>query len=131
MAHNFYAVKRGFDKEQNKQVTDIISSEWSKIKPLVIGYDDARYKGFDTEEEAKVWLSVVDRVDAEKRSKDTIDKAKKELGIETNVNNSGDLELNLDIKEIEALKDKGYSKYEVYYHLTRSLTDYLEKVYGK
>ena len=131
MAKNFYAVKRGFDKEQNKPVTDIIESDWAKIKPLVIGYDEARYKGFDTEEEAKVWLSVVDRTDAEKRSKNTIDKAKKELGIESNINSSGDLELNLDIKEIEALKDKGYSKYEVYYHLTKSLDGYLDKVYGK
>lgn len=131
MAKNFYAVKRGFDKEQNKPVADIVESDWSKVKSLVIGYDEARYKGFDTEEEAKVWLAVVDRTDAEKRSKNTVDKIKKELGIESNVNNSGDLELNLDIKEIEALKDKGYTKYEVYYYLTRSLVDYLDKVYGK
>lgn len=131
MAKNFYAVKRGFDKEQNKPVSDIIESDWSKIKPLVIGYDEARYKGFDTEEEAKVWLSVVDRTDAEKRSKNVIDNAKKELGIESNVNNSGDLELNLDIKEIELLKNKGYSKSEVFYCLTKSLYGYLEKVYGK
>lgn len=131
MAKSFYAVKRGFDKKLNKEVSDIITSDWSEIKPLVVGYDNARYKGFDTEEEAKVWLSVVDRADAEKRAKKTIDQAKKDIGIESVVNNSDDLELNLDINEIEKLKDKGYSKAEVFYSFTKSIERYLEKVYGK
>lgn len=132
MAKNFYAVKRGFDKEANKTVEDLVFTDWKDVKPLVVGYDDARYKGFETEEEAKVWLSVVDRTDAEKRSKKTIDQAKKEIGIESNINSSvDDLELNLDIKEIERLKEKGYSKGEVFYYLSKSLDGYLEKVYGK
>ena len=131
MAKNFYAVKRGFDKEANKTVEDLVFTDWKDVKPLVVGYDDARYKGFETEEEAKVWLSVVDRTDAEKRSKKTIDQAKKEIGIESNINQSGDLELNLDIKEVERLKEKGYSKCEVYYYLSRSLNEYIDKIYGK
>ena len=131
MAKSFYAVKRGFDKKLNKEVGDIITSDWSEVKPLVVGYDNARYKGFDTEEEAQVWLSVVDRADAEKRSKKTIEQAKKDIGIESIVNSSDDLELNLDINEIEKLKDKGYSRAEVFYAFTKSIDRYLEKIYGK
>ena len=79
MAHNFYAVKRGFDKKQNKEITDLIAEDWYEVAPLVKGYSDARYKGFDTKEEAETWLSVVDKVDAEKRSKDKIEKLNKEI----------------------------------------------------
>jgi viroplasmin and RNaseH domain-containing protein len=93
MAHNFYAVKRGFDKATGDPVVDRIFTDWATVKPLVIGYEDARYKGFDTEEEAKVWLEVVDKTDAEKRSKKTIDKAKKEIGVEPS-------ELVKDVHEI-------------------------------
>lgn len=82
MAKNFYAVKRGFDKKQNKEITDLIANDWYEVAPLVKGYKDARYKGFDTKEEAETWLSVVDKTDAEKRAKNTIDKAKKDVGIE-------------------------------------------------
>lgn len=83
MAHNFYAVKRGFDKKQNKEITDLISNDWYEVAPLVKGYSDARYKGFDTKEEAETWLSVVDKTDAEKRAKSTIDQAKKDIGIKS------------------------------------------------
>ena len=79
MAHNFYAVKRGFDKKQNKEITDLIAEDWYEVAPLVKGYSDARYKGFDTKEEAETWLSVVDKVDAEKRSKDKIEKLNQEI----------------------------------------------------
>ena len=79
MAHNFYAVKRGFDKKQNKEITDLIAEDWYEVAPLVKGYSDARYKGFDTKEEAETWLAVVDKVDAEKRSKDKIEKLNKEI----------------------------------------------------
>lgn len=82
MAKNFYAVKRGFDKKQNKEITDLITDDWYEVAPLVKGYKDARYKGFDTREEAETWLSVVDKTDAEKRAKKTIDQAKKDVGIE-------------------------------------------------
>ena len=69
MAHNFYAVKRGFDKKQNKEITDLIAEDWYEVAPLIKGYNDARYKGFDTKEEAETWLSVVDKTDAEKESR--------------------------------------------------------------
>lgn len=82
MAKNFYAVKRGFDKKQNKEIMDLITNDWYEVAPLVKGYKDARYKGFDTKEEAETWLSVVDKTDAEKRAKNTIDKAKEDIGIE-------------------------------------------------
>lgn len=35
MAHNFYAVKRGFDKKQNKEITDLIAEDWYEVAPLV------------------------------------------------------------------------------------------------
>lgn len=79
MAHNFYAVKRGFDKKQNKEITDLIAEDWYEVAPLVKGYSDARYKGFDTKEEAETWLAVVDKVDAERRSKDKIEKLNNEI----------------------------------------------------
>lgn len=104
MAKNFYAVKRGYDKEADKKVYDLIFSDWSKAKPLVIGYDDARYKGFDTEEEAKVWLSVVDKTDAEKRAKKTIDKAKEEIGIGSNTN-SKESDILREVECISIRKD--------------------------
>lgn len=99
MAHNFYAVKRGFDKEKNQEVHDIIESDWYKVKPLVIKYENSRYKGFDTEEEAKAWLSVVDKTDAEKRAKKTIDKAKEEIGIGNNTDSKA---FNI-LREVECI----------------------------
>lgn len=75
----FYAVKRGFDKEKGEKVTDLIFDNWQDVKPLVIGYDQARYKGFLTEVEAKTWLEEVDSIDAEKRANRAIQKAKQEI----------------------------------------------------
>ena len=129
MPKSFYAVKRGFNKETNKEVTDIISRNWAEIKSLVIGYDNARYKGFNSEEEAKVWLSVVDKTDAEKRAKQTIEKAKEELGIECNTKVNDELRLSIDIEDIKVLKKKGYSKHEIFYNFVESIRDVLEKAY--
>jgi hypothetical protein len=138
MAHNFYAVKRGFDKKLNKEVYDIIESEWSKVKPLVIGYDNARYKGFDTEEEAKTWLSVVDRTDAEKRAKKTIDQAKKDIGIESglpweeaheNVHAVADEYADALTKLLKEYKKAKWDLDATIGHLTRVLINEAEQVY--
>lgn len=120
MAKNFYAVKRGYDKEADKKVYDLIFSDWSKAKPLVIGYDDARYKGFDTKEEAETWLSVVDKTDAEKRAKKTIDTLKDEVCIGKKKDDTISLE---DV--VKEMKESGISKYEA---LTM-FAKYLDKVY--
>lgn len=63
MAKKYYAVKRGFDKDERKEVTDLIFTDWKEVDPLVRGYQNARYKGFETEDAAKTWLSVVDKLD--------------------------------------------------------------------
>lgn len=63
MAKNFYAVKRGFDKDRGEEITDKIFTDWKDVSPLVKGYSQARYKGFETEDAAKTWLSVVDKLD--------------------------------------------------------------------
>lgn len=111
MAKNFYAVKRGFDKELNKEVSNLTFTDWNEVKPLVIGYDNARYKGFDTLEEAQVWLDVVDRSDAEKRSKKAVEKIKKDLSID---NDASDDKL-----------DKAYREYE---RATQNLVNELKKL---
>lgn len=79
MAHNFYAVKRGFDKEKNIEVYDKVFDSWKDVSPLVRGYDNARFKGFDTIEEATTWLEVVDKTDAVKRAKATQSKIMREI----------------------------------------------------
>lgn len=134
MAKNFYAIKRGYDKNNNEEVTDIISSDWNIVKPLVIGYENARYKGFDTEKEAKTWLSVVDKTDAEKRAKKVLKEEKEKIGIKNSFNNvfeDGDLMLKLDEKEIKELKEKGWTKYRVFYNIVTSIDKQLSEIYGK
>lgn len=76
---NFYAIKRGFNKDNGEEVSDLILTDWSEAKPLVIGYENARYKGFLTKGEAEIWLSMVDRVDAEKRGSDAVEAFKKDI----------------------------------------------------
>lgn len=127
MAHSFYAVKRGFDKKQNCEVHDLIFTDWLDVKPLVNKYENARYKGFDTEEEAKTWLEVVDKKDAERRSKDQIENLKKDIGISYN---SNDLTLNINKEDIIALKNKGYSESDVFFALTKSLMYQISNVYN-
>lgn len=139
MAHNFYAVKRGFDKKQNKEITDLIAEDWYEVAPLVKGYNDARYKGFDTKEEAETWLSVVDKTDAEKRAKSTIDQAKKDIGIESEL--PWKEEVHEDVHAVadeyaDALKKllKEYKKAKwdldaTIGHLTRVLVNEAEQVY--
>lgn len=110
MAKNYYAIKRGYDKTNDTEIGNLILEDWYQVRPLVIGYDNARYKGFDTKEEAETWLSVVDSIDAKREKKDAKDKTDLEkcLSIST-------AELDMEIahtkllKEyMESLKSKGY-----------------------
>ena len=130
MAKNFYAVKRGFDKKQNKEITDIITDDWYEVAPLVKGYDNARYKGFDTKEEAETWLSVVDRSDAERRAKDTIDKAKEEIGIsDTDAHTLADEYAEALDKLIKEYKKLGWDKLATIGNLTSVIVREVEKIY--
>ena len=130
MAKNFYAVKRGFDKKQNKEITNIITDDWYEVAPLVKGYDNARYKGFDTKEEAETWLSVVDRTDAERRAKDTIDKAKEEIGIsDTDAHTLADEYAEALNKLIREYKKLGWDKLATIGNLTSVIVKEVEKIY--
>jgi viroplasmin and RNaseH domain-containing protein len=130
MAKNFYAVKRGFDKKQNKEITDIITDDWYEVAPLVKGYNNARYKGFDTKEEAETWLSVVDRTDAERRAKETIDKAKEEIGIsDTDTHTLADEYAEALDKLIKEYKKLGWDKLATIGNLTSVIVNEVEKIY--
>ena len=129
MAHNFYAVKRGFDKKQNKEITDLIAEDWYEVAPLVKGYSDARYKGFDTKEEAETWLAVVDKVDAEKRSKGKIEKLNKEIkkGVATPLDDEY-LAMQADIenairKYVVARHEAGISTRDMMNHILHICTE--------
>ena len=122
MAKNYYAVKRGFDKENNKEIKDFIFDSWIDVKPLVIGYENARYKGFDTKEEAEVWLSVVDKKDAEKRAKDKVDRIKEDIGIVTISNDPISL-LALEYKRA------GYSREEAIANIIEGSIEIINQVY--
>ena len=115
MAKNYYAVKRGYDKTNDTEIENLIFEDWYQVKPLVIGYDNARYKGFDTKEEAETWLSVVDSVDAKREKKDT---NKTDNNLEKSIAKHLSIsatELDIEIAQTKALKeymeflkDKGY-----------------------
>ena len=129
MAKNFYAIKRGFSKKQNKEVYDIITDDWYEIAPLVKGYANARYKGFNTKEEAETWLSVVDKTDAEKRSKETIEKAKEEIGIDEDTHIVADKYADYLNKLLKEYKRLGWMKDATIGHLTCVLISEAENVY--
>lgn len=139
MAHNFYAVKRGFDKKQNKEVTDLIVDDWYEAAPLIKGYSNARYKGFDTKEEAETWLSVVDKIDAERRAKSAIDQAKKDIGIESELPSEEEVYNDVHIiadeyadaltKLLKEYKKRKWSLDATIGHLTRVLINEAEQIY--
>lgn len=132
MAKNFYAVKRGYDKKQNKEVTDLIFTDWYDVAPLVKGNENARYKGFDTEEEAKTWLSVVDKTDAEKRAKNIIDQAKKDIGIEesdADTHTLADEYAEALDKLIKEYKKLGWGHLATIGNLTSVVVKEVEKIY--
>lgn len=138
MAHNFYAVKRGFDKKQNKEVMDLIVDDWYEVAPLIKGYSNARYKGFDTKEEAETWLSVVDKIDAERRAKNAVDQAKKDIGIESelpleeahnDVHAIADEYADAATKLLKEYKKRKWSLDATIGHLTRVLINEAEQIY--
>jgi hypothetical protein len=138
VAHNFYAVKRGFDKKQNKEVTNLIVDDWYEAAPLIKGYSNARYKGYDTKEEAETWLSVVDKIDAERRAKSAIDQAKKDIGIKSellleetyeDVHAIADEYADAAIKLLKEYKKRKWSLDATIGHLTRVLINEAEQIY--
>lgn len=131
MAHNFYAVKRGFDKKQNKEITDLIAEDWYEVAPLVKGYDNARYKGFDTKEEAETWLSVVDKTDAERRAKETIDKAKKEIIGDADTHTLADEYAEALEKLVKEYKKLGWDQMTTIGNLTSVLVNEVDKIYRR
>ncbi|MDF9599211.1 ribonuclease H family protein [Bacillus cereus] len=63
MAKNkFYAVKKGFDKQKNEVVSNLILTSWNETASLVQGVNKkshgiaSEYKGFPTREEAEAFL---------------------------------------------------------------------------
>lgn len=131
MAHNFYAVKRGFDKKQNKEITDLIAEDWYEVAPLVKGYDNARYKGFDTKEEAETWLSVVDKTDAERRAKETIDKAKEEIIGDADTHTLADEYAEVLEKLVKEYKKLGWDQMTTIGNLTSVLVNKVDKIYRR
>ena len=134
MARNFYAVKRGYDKKKKTEIKDVIFSDWDDVRPLVKDYDDARYKGFDTEEEAKAWLSVVDKTDAEKRAKKTIDQAKKDIGIEesdTDTHTLADEYSEALEKLVKEYKKLGWDRLATIGNLTSIIVKEVENIYRR
>jgi len=63
MAKNFYAIKRGYDKEKGQPVHDLVLTDWDEAKKFVKDVENARYKGFSTSSAALDWLEVVDKLD--------------------------------------------------------------------
>ena len=131
MAKNFYAVKRGFDKKQNKEITDFITDDWYEVAPLVKGYDNARYKGFDTKEEAETWLSVVDKTDAERRAKETIDKAKEEIIGDADTHTLTDEYAEALEKLVKEYKKLGWDQMTTIGNLTSVLVNEVDKIYRR
>ena len=130
MAKNFYAVKRGYDKKQDIEVRDLIFTDWYEVAPLVKGYDNARYKGFDTEEEAETWLSVVDKSDAEKRTKVTIDKMKEEITGNTDIHNLAEEYDEVLEKLIKEYRKFGWNNLATIGNLTTVLVNKVNEIYG-
>jgi viroplasmin and RNaseH domain-containing protein len=127
MSKNFYAVKRGFDKELDKEVHDLIFKDWWSVKRLVAGYDKARYKGFETQEKAQNWLDTVDLSDADRKSKDKIDKLKEEVGI-IDKSYISDFENSLaDL--VKEYKTSGVKSEEAIGCIVRLIMDEVDKIY--
>lgn len=129
MAKNFYAVRRGVDPTSKKLVENIISESWNEIKKYVINVENARYKGFDTKEEAEAWLAIVDKADAVKRSKNKIEKLNKEIkkGIATPLDDES-LTMQADIenairKYVVARHEAGISTRDMMNHILHICTE--------
>lgn len=54
----FYAIKQGFDYNNNKKVSNVIVNTWDDCLKYVKGVKGAKYKSFTTEEEANKFLEA-------------------------------------------------------------------------
>ena len=57
MAKKVYAIKEGFDKENNKKIVNVIVDTWAECQRYVTGVKGAKYKSFENIEDAKRFIS--------------------------------------------------------------------------
>lgn len=57
MAKKFYAIKEGFNFEENKRIENLIVNTWSECLKYVKGVKGAKYKSFENLEEANDYLN--------------------------------------------------------------------------
>lgn len=57
--YNIYAVGRGVDPNTKEYVYGLKFNTWDECKIYVVGIDDAKFKGFLTEDAADMWLDSV------------------------------------------------------------------------
>ena len=144
MAKNYYATKRGYDRHNKTEVKDFITTDWLEAKPLIAGYEEARYKGFETETEAQTWLENVDRIDAEKRAKRQIEEVRQDLGINPyealSISDIDDVDSSKDVREltdyymldgVRIYKRQGFTKEQTCYEIMSRLYRALETAYRK
>lgn len=79
----YYAIKRGFDWETKEAITDTIVKSWPDCKKL-IRCPSPRYKKFASKEEAKEWLSTVDKEDAERKAHAELEPVREKIGLPEN-----------------------------------------------
>ena len=61
---SFYAIAKGVDPETGEAITNKIVTDWNECKKYVLKVDKARYKGFVTEEEAKLWIEYIHKTES-------------------------------------------------------------------
>lgn len=57
MSKKFYAIKEGFDSENNKKVEDKVVDTWGECLKYVKGVKGAKYKSFQSMKDASVYLN--------------------------------------------------------------------------
>lgn len=58
MAKKFYAIKEGFDIKSNEKVENKLVDSWDECKKLVVGIKGAKYKSFESIDEANEYLNA-------------------------------------------------------------------------
>ena len=56
MAQKYYAIKEGFDKNKKQKIENALVYTWDECKRLVVGVKGAKYKSFESLDEAKEYL---------------------------------------------------------------------------
>ena len=76
MAKKVYAIKEGFDKENNKKIVNVIVNTWAECQRYVTGVKGAKYKSFENIEDAKRFISdggnILNKKENKERIKNTI-----------------------------------------------------------